>query len=85
MDILNQLMRLGRVESETKGELKDIELAVRKLSNFFFNQRCRPSSSLYILTYVHNTYHKLFINLNTPTCLSDKSPSSGRRRNKRTI
>jgi len=31
MDILNQLMRLGAVESKTKRGLKDIELSVRKL------------------------------------------------------
>jgi len=51
-------------------------------NSLFFNQRCRPSSSLYTLTYVHNTCHKLYINLNTPTSLSDKSPSSGWRRKK---
>jgi len=31
MDILNQLMRSGGVESDTKGGLKDIELSLRKL------------------------------------------------------
>jgi len=36
MDILNHIMKSGRVESEMKGGLQDIELAVRKLQYFFF-------------------------------------------------
>jgi len=50
MDILNQLMRLGAVERETKGGLKDTELSVRKLQFFqYYKKPTRCNNNNFII------------------------------------